>query len=326
MQRRAFIKAAAGVALSAALEPAMLAADSIPVVDAHIHLFDPTRPGGVPWPLKTDTTLYQPALPPRYTRLAAPHGVVGAIAVECSPWIVDNFWLQDVVAQSEFMLGFIGDLQPEAPDFAATLDRLHRSPLFLGIRYGNLWGRDPLAAAHNPAFIAGLKLLAQASLVLETANPDAALIAAIVEISDQVPDLRIVLDHLPHADPPGEPSARATYDANLHELSKRPGIFVKGSEILRRIDGRVSFDVASYKAALDHLWDLFGEDRIFFGSDWPNSDSLASYDETFGVAQQYIATRSATAQQKYFWKNSISVYKWRPRTAAQTRLKMSRQS
>ena len=26
-----------------------------PIVDAHIHLFDPSRPGGVPWPEKRDT-------------------------------------------------------------------------------------------------------------------------------------------------------------------------------------------------------------------------------------------------------------------------------
>jgi predicted TIM-barrel fold metal-dependent hydrolase len=291
------------------------------VIDAHIHLFDPTRPGGVPWPEKADTTLYRPALPPRYAKLAEPHGVVGAIAVECSPWLVDNFWLQDTVDKSPLILGFIGDLQPEAPDFAATLDRLHHSPLFLGIRYGNLWNRDPDAAVHNFDFISGLKLLAQAGLVLETANPDPALISAVVELSDRVPELRMVLDHLPHADPPADASARATYEANLHQLSQRPHIFVKGSEILRRMEKGVSFDVASYKANLDRLWDLFGEDRLFFGSDWPNSDSLATYDETFGVAQRYIGTRSATAQQKYFWKNSIAVYKWQPRTTAQAKLR-----
>lgn len=321
MERRGFIKSAAGAALAAAFEPTMFAADRVPVIDAHIHLFDPTRPGGVPWPEKTDTTLYKPALPPRYSPLAEPHGVVGAIAVECSPWMVDNFWLQDVVDKNPMMVGYIGDLEPDTPDFGATLDRLHRSPLLLGIRYGNLWGRDLHTSAHNFDFISGLKLLAQAGLVLETANPDGDLIEAVVEISDRVPDLRIVLDHLPHADPPTDASGRATYDANLRELSKRPNVFVKGSEILRRIDGRVSFDLASYKAALDHLWDLFGEDRIYFGSDWPNSDTLADYDKTFSIAQQYIATRSATAQQKYFWKNSISVYKWRPRTPAQTKLK-----
>jgi L-fuconolactonase len=234
------------------------------VIDAHIHLFDPSRPGGVPWPGKSDAALYRPALPSRYEQLARPHGVVGAIAVECSPWLVDNFWLQDVVEQNPLMLGFIGDLLPEAPDFAATLDRLHRSPRFLGIRYGNLWNRDLGAAAQNPQFIAGLKLLAQAGLVLETANPDPALIAAVVRISDRVRDLRIVIDHLPHADPPENTAARSEYEANLRELAHRPDVFVKGSEILKRIDGRVSFYVESYKASLDRLWDLFGEDRIFF--------------------------------------------------------------
>jgi len=218
MQRRALLKSAAALALSTVAEPLTRAVDTaVPVVDSHIHLFDPTRPGGVPWPEKTDKVLYQPALPERYQRLAQHHNVVGAIAVECSPWMVDNFWLQDVVEQNPIMLGFIGDLLPESPDFAATLDRLHGSPLFLGIRYGNLWNRDLGSAAHNPEFLSGLKLLAQAGLVLETANPDAALIAAVIEVSDRVPDLRIVLDHLPHAEPPTDESARATYEANLME-------------------------------------------------------------------------------------------------------------
>ncbi len=89
---------------------------------------------------------------------------------------------------------------------------------------------------------------------------------------------------------------------------------------MKRIDGRVSLDVGSYKAGLDRLWDLFGESRIFFGSDWPNSDTLASYDDTFGVAERYIDTRNKTAQQKYFGKNSISVYKWHARTPRQAQL------
>jgi len=321
MQRRALLKSAATLAFAAATKPVLAAiTPNLPVIDAHIHLFDPTRPGGVPWPEKTDTTLYQPALPARYARLSAPHGVAGAIAVECSSWVVDNFWLLDVVEQNPIMLGFIGDLLPDAPDFATTIDRLHHSTLFLGIRYGNLWNRDLGVAAQKPDFVSGLKLLAQAGLVLETANPNAALIAAVVQVSDKVPDLRIVLDHLPHADVPPDATSRASYEANLRELSRRPNVFVKGSEIIHAIDGKVSFDLGSYKASLDRLWDLFGDDRIFFGSDWPNSDPLATYAQVITVAQNYIATRSLEAQKKYCWKNSISVYKWRPRTAAQKQL------
>ncbi len=323
MQRRAFLESAAAVALTAAAEPMFGVAPSsapVPVIDAHIHLYDPARPGGVPWPEKDNTVLYHPALPPLYSQLARPHGVAGAIAVECSSWMVDNFWLQNVVEKNPIMLGYIGDLLPESPDFSATLGLLHRSPLFLGIRYGNLWNRDLGASLQNPEFVAGLKLLAQAGLVLETANPNPALIAAAVQVSDRVPDLRIVLDHLPNADVPSDPAARMAYEANLRELSYRPAVFVKGSEIVRKVDGQVSLDVAFYKRNLDQLWDLFGEDRIFFGSDWPNSDSLASYDDTFGVAQRYISTRSPAAQQKYFWKNSTSVYRWKSRSPAQAQL------
>lgn len=324
MQRRVLLKSAAAMALSAAVERKLIGlSHPIPIIDSHIHLFDPTRQGGVPWPERSNSLLYRPALPSRYEELSRPHGVIGAIAVECSPWLIDNFWLLDVVERNPIMLGFIGDLMPEGPDFGATLDRLHRSPLFLGIRYGNLWDRDLGAAAQNARFIEGLKLLGQSGLVLETANPDAALISAVVRISDRVPELRIVLDHLPNAKLPADASARRDYDANLLELAKRPPIFVKGSEILKRIDGRVSLDIASYRAALDQLWDLFGSDRVFFGSDWPNSDSLADYDQTFGVARGYIATRSASAQERYFSENSISVYKWRPRTAAQRQLMRS---
>ncbi len=322
------MKSGATLTVGAAWAPVLEAVGSpmlttMPVIDTHIHLFDPTRPGGVPWPEKTDTVLYKPALPSRYKALAQPHQVVGAIAIECSAWMVDNFWLQDVVEHSPIMLGFIGNLEPGAPDFAATVDRLHRSPLFFGIRYGNLWNRDLGASTENAEFVAGLKLLAQGGLVLESANPDAQLISAIVKVSDRVPDLRIVIDHLPRAPIPAEESARSAYEANLRELGQRPNVFVKGTEIVRRVDGKIRFDVEYYKAALDHFWDLFGEDRIFFGSDWPNSDSTANYDDTSRVAHNYIATRSASAQQKYYRKNSQAVYKWRPRTPEQSLLHKS---
>jgi L-fuconolactonase len=322
MQRRDILKSATTLAVGSVTMPLLQGLEeSMPVIDAHIHLFDPSRPGGVPWPEETDQVLYRPALPDRYLRLSQTVGVVGAIAVECSPWLVDNFWLHDVVEQNEIMLGYIGDLVPDAPDFGATLDRLHRSPMFLGIRYGNLWNRDLSADIQRSEFIEGLKLLDQAGLVLETANPNPTLIAAVLNVSDRVPDLRIVIDHLPHAEPPADVSARTNYEANLRELARRPMVFVKGSEIVRRTGGQVYLDASFYKAQLDQLWDLFGEDRVFFGSDWPNSDTLATYFETFSVAKHYLDTRSPSSQQKYFWKNSTVVYRWHPRSSAQTHLR-----
>ena len=80
MNRRTFLGVAAGIAGLAAAPPA----DPLPIIDTHIHLFDPRRPQGVPWPDKNDATLYQPALPDRYRKVTKGLGVVGTIEVGCS--------------------------------------------------------------------------------------------------------------------------------------------------------------------------------------------------------------------------------------------------
>src|SRR6202035_3797389 len=93
MKRRKFLTLAAAVAGSAATSRIAEALPAIPIIDTHIHLFDPGRPGGVPWPAKTDKPLYKAALPDRYAGLARPFGVVGAIVVEASPLASDNDWV-----------------------------------------------------------------------------------------------------------------------------------------------------------------------------------------------------------------------------------------
>src|SRR5690348_612322 len=211
MNRRTFLEVAGGAVAAEMTAPAAV----IPIIDTHIHLFDPRRPQGVPWPDKNDKVLYHPALPDRYRKIAAPLGIVGAIEVEASPWLEDNQWVLDVAAKDTIIVGTVGDLEPGKPEFRRQLERFHRNPLFLGIRYGNLWNRDLSAELSNPKFVEDLKALADAGLELDTANQNTALIAATVRLTDLVPSLRVVIDHLPQFDPPSEAAARRAYDANL---------------------------------------------------------------------------------------------------------------
>lgn len=299
MKRRDFLATAAAGVLANAQTP------SYPIIDTHIHLFDPTRPQGVPWPSKDDKVLYQPALPDRYRKIAQPLGITGAIEIECSPWPEDNQWVLDVAAKDKIMVGTVGNLEPGKPEFGAQLDRLHRNPLFLGIRYGNLWNRDLSAEIRKPDFVAGLKELADAGRVLDTANQNAELIAAALRVTDLVPNLRIVIDHLPQFAQPA--------DANLRELGKRPQVYVKISEVLRRVDGKVPADLGFYRPKLDELFGIFGEDRLLFGSDWPNSDDWAPYPEVLRIVREYFTAKGQAIAEKYFWKNSAAAYRWQKR-------------
>ena len=287
------------------------------MLDAHVHLFDPTRSGGVPWP-KPGDLIYQPALPPRLERIASPLGVVGAIAVEASPLRSDNDWLLDQAARHPFIVGIIGDLVPSDPDFARDLDRLHRSPLFLGIRLGNLWNRDLAQERLRPGATEGLRRLAQAGLVLEVANPTPDLLAATLAVAESIPDLRIVIDHLPHTQPPAEPQALRAYTYTLHSLAQSPRIAVKLSEILNPPDPPNPQPTPTQLADhLDQLWSLFGPTRLLFGSDWPNSDHVAPYPPTLATVRDYLGSRHPAAAHQVFFTNSQAIYRWQPRTAAQ---------
>ena len=306
LSRRALLGSAAavgaGVITTAQASP-------IPIIDCHIHLFDQTRPQGAPYSGGGRGST-EPSLPPRYRRLAEPLGIVGAIEVEASPWVEDNLWVLEVEEKDPMMVGTIGNLQPEKPEFKEYLARYHKNKLFLGIRYGNLWGYNLVDQVENPTFIEGLKLLQQADLAMDTANPRPDLLEALVKVTDKVAGLRIIVDHLPSMLQRLDASAKAGVDGTLRELARRPQVYVKLSEVLRLVDGKPSTDPALYKATLDYLFDMFGEDRVIFGSDWPNSFAADNLPAIVKIVKDYFSTKSRAVAEKYFWKNSVAAYKW----------------
>jgi L-fucono-1,5-lactonase len=312
--RRGFLTQVAAIAATAPLTAPPAQSAAIPIIDTHIHLFDPTRPQGAPYTGPPGVPV-EPSLPPRYRKFATPLGIVGAIKVEASPWVEDNLWVLEVAERDPIIVGVIGNLEPDKPDFAEMLDRYHKNRLFRGIRYGNLWGRDITKQAENPAFIEGLKQLQQADLVLDTANPRVELLQAIVTITDKIPDLRVVLDHLPSLEPTTD--TRKAYEAALDQLQRRPRVFVKLSAVIHRVNGQVSTELAPYRDRLEQLIGRFGEDRILFGSDWPNSDGVAPLDKVVAVVREFFQMKPREVAEKYFWKNSLAAYKWLKRDPSQ---------
>jgi predicted TIM-barrel fold metal-dependent hydrolase len=162
----------------------------------------------------------------------------------------------------------------------------------------------------NAQVISDLKAVADAGLTMDVANPNSRLMDSVVRVTDRVPNLRVVLDHLPQMDP-------ATARESLRELAKRPRVYVKGSSVLRTVDGRVPEDPAFYRPRLDEVFGSFGEDRIFYGSDWPNSDNWGEYPLVLRVVREYFMAKGRAVAEKYFWRNSVAAYRWVKRSASQ---------
>ena len=318
--RREFVGALAGMPVAArAAFGEQAATPSFPIIDTHIHLFDKTRPEGAPYPRDMPGGGEPPqgmiALPNRFQAISAPLGVVGAVVVEASPRLDDNQWILDVAANAPIIVGLVGRIDPADQAFGEHLDRLRRNPLFLGIRQGRLHlGLD------SPGYIANLQRLADADCSLDVDTPRQGMTApeVLVKMLDKVPSLRLVMDHLPDLRFPDR-AAKDTYRMYLRELGTRPQVHIKLSEVVRTWGGRVSTDLNAYRDWLDELWSIFGEDRIMFGSDWPQSESLEfnSYPNVFGVARVYVRGKGPNAMEKVFWKNSLKPYRWVQRLPSQ---------
>ena len=307
LRRRAFLAGAAALAVT----PVIAAAD-IPIIDTHVHLFDPRRPQGVPYsgPKGQPPQL---ALPSIYRGLAVPAGIVGAIVVEASPWIEDNLWILERADSDPLFVGVVGSLDPSRPDFGELLNRFSKNPLWRGIRYARVWTMDGGRQVLKPGMADGLKLLAQAGQTLDMANPSFDLLRGALLAMDAAPGLRVVMDHMPSLDP--TPQTQALYDSLIAELAQRPNFFVKLSQVIHKNDADVT--VTAPGARLDRLMAALGEDRVMFGGDWPNSVGTATIPQAVALMRDYFRARPNGQAEKYFWKNSQRIYGWKKRTADQ---------
>jgi predicted TIM-barrel fold metal-dependent hydrolase len=297
------------------------AVDGVPIIDAHIHLFDGTRPqgasymGSAAYRAKSKTSL-----PDLYAPLARPSGIVGAIVVESSAWVEDNLWYLEIAQPSPLIVGVSGRLDPYKPEFGEYLERYHKNPLYRAIRASRFYTNTDGKVTLDSLAVDNLKLLAQADLAQDTANPSMPLMTANVMLADAIPNLRIIMDHLPSFDP--TPDGQAAYEAVIKEMAARPNIFVKLSEVYhpRTGNGQVVGDYMPLHDRLEYLFGMFGEDRVMFGTDYPNSYGVATISEEVGVMKKFFSTKTRGQAEKYFWKNAAHIYKYVKRAPNQPSL------
>jgi len=307
-------EAAEDGALRAAIEQAERGAPSgrRPIVDTHIHFWQVTRPGGVPWPTPAEGPIYRDVLPPEYKAVARPNGVVSSGIVEASGIVEDNQWILDLVRNDRFFTFFVGNLEIGAPTFARDLARFAHDGRFVGIR-GYLTGPAE-GITLSPAQLASLRDLARRGMTLDiisrgTKNPK----AQVQALCTAVPDLRIIIDHLGGAK--GPPPVDTTWELEIRRLADVcPNLHMKFSSFYDMYaPGDVVYpsptDLASYKAHFDVLMTAFGPDRLVWGSNWPVITLHGTFEAQIAIAEDYLAPLGVQVRDKVMFKNALKFYR-----------------
>ena len=75
----------------------------------------------------------------------------------------------------------------------------------------------------------------------------------------------------------------------MSRIARRPNVFCKVSAVLQHSAVLPApEDVDFYRPTLDVLWDAFGEDRLVYGSNWPNVEQVGPYSQELAITSGYF--------------------------------------
>jgi L-fuconolactonase len=240
------------------------------ILDSHLHLWDPE--------LLHYTWLEGP-LAWRFGDTELEHARLGRAAEERTVFVQAETVPDDFLAEVRWVgaqadrLGVVGIVAgahlDRGTDTTVHLESLAAEPLVVGVRH-NLQG-EPDGTALSTAFVTGAREVAARGWTFD-ACVRASQLPDVARLSGAIPELRMVLDHLgkPAVGTAASPLAPSIeWERDLAEVARHPLVLCKLSGLPGEAGGEWSLDQLT--PFLDVAADLFGPERLMWGSDWPVS-------------------------------------------------------
>ncbi len=270
--------------------------------------------------------------------------VEAAVHIECG-WhrpdqSEETAWIDALpfgAAGNPDLAAIIGNADPREPDFGSVLDAHARaSDRFRGIRFMTTWHPDRgvknwidgEGVMTSPAFLKGFGALAERGLTFD-AYVYSDQLPEVVVLAKEYPDTTIVLDH--YAPPVGYcgPMGRSTgrtesdradllarwKDAIAEVAGSCPNVVAKHSGVAFPTLGHSERGISRQQLAervaplVEHTTQVFGEDRLVFGSNYPMDKPIADYGTVVGALADLLAPYGTELLRKVFRDNARAVYK-----------------
>jgi L-fuconolactonase len=247
-------------------------------VDAHQHFWRLADRQGQ-WPPASLAAIHRDFGP----QDLAPHlqaaGIAATVLVQSLPSLADTHWMLSVAEATPWVRGVVGWVDFKAADAPEQIAELARHPLLKGLRPmlqdlpDDDWIADP---ACDPAAEAMQRHgLVFDALVLPRQLP------ALYRFAQRHPGLSLVIDHA--AKPLIARGHIEPWRSDMAALAALPQAHCKLSGLLTEAGGRCGpADLRPYSQA---LWELFGPQRLLWGSDWPVLRLAADYADWWQLAQ-----------------------------------------
>ena len=265
------------------------------IVDAHQHFWQVGR-FDYPWMTRDLGMLYRDYLP-----VAPRSGVDQIVVVQASNSVAESRWLLSLADEHEFIAGVVGWVDLAGVDVDDQLAELTKHPKFKGVRH--LVESEPEDDwLVQPAVISGMQRLAAYGLTYDLLVHTRHLRHART-VAESCPDLRLVIDHL--AKPPIAKHEFEEWAREFKPLAEYPNVHCKLSGLVTEANW-TSWTTDDLRPYVEYALELFGPERLMFGSDHPVCLLAASYERVLESFQQIVGEEHRVS---IFRDNARSFYR-----------------
>ncbi|MDX1954177.1 MAG: amidohydrolase family protein [Chitinophagaceae bacterium] len=272
------------------------------IIDAHQHFwnYDPVRHDWIGEDMKMIRRDFQPM---DLKELYAKNGVSACVAVQADQSEAETEMLLAYAKAHDFIKGVVGWVDLRGEELDDRLSYYSSFPKLKGFRHV-LQNEEP-SFMLDPDFLRGIGLLQKFDLAYDLLIFPHHLDAAI-EMVGHFPEQRFVVDHL--AKPLIKKREIREWKEKMKVLSTHPHLYCKISGMVTEAewDNWKSDDLLPY---LEAVTEIFGPDRLMFGSDWPVCLVASSYDKWLGIVKKFSSSFSPVDQAKIFGGNVNSFYR-----------------
>ncbi|WP_445115565.1 amidohydrolase family protein [Acinetobacter sp. WZC-1] len=242
------------------------------MIDSHVHFWKYT-PEEFPWISGNLTSIARDMLP-EHLLPELPEKIEGLIVVQARPSFAENDYLNALAEQEPLIKGIIAWLDFEK-DVDSQLEMFRNNARIKGFRHMLQDEKDPSDYMLNhKKFNEGVKKIQQAELLYGVLIHQKDMEAS-VRFCQRHDQYELVIDHL--AKPLMYTSAGfQNWKACMQKLAELPHVNLKISGLVT--EGGAGCKARDFQNHLDVAVELFGTERLVWGSDWPVSYATHSYE------------------------------------------------
>lgn len=271
-------------------------------IDAHQHFWRIADRHGA-WPPPELAALHRDFLPDDLAAMLAQHGIAGTVLVQSLPGEADTLFMLDLARRHRFIRGVVGWVDMKSETAPARIAALAADPRLKGLRpmlqdhADDRWIADPALSPAVQAMLAhGLSFDA---LVLPRH------LAPLLAFARRFPELPVVIDH--GAKPDIAQGAMEPWRQDLARLAALPQVHCKLSGLAT--EAGAGWNAASLQPYADHVLEVFGPQRVIWGSDWPVLNLASDYADWIAVSDTLLARLDEAQRRAIFGQNAQRFYR-----------------